>query len=68
MEEVDEREIFKGIRVAKCHRYGRYINVRILAGWGKKCGRTCSLDISGSFGGKRDSGSWTADNKSVVKE
>ena len=26
-------------RVAKCHRYGRYICVKILEGWGKKCGR-----------------------------
>ena len=29
-------------RVAKCHRYGRYICVKILEGWGKKCGRPCS--------------------------
>ena len=25
-------------RVAKCHRYGRYICVKILEGLGKKCG------------------------------
>ena len=24
-------------RVAKCHRYGRYICVKILEGWGKTC-------------------------------
>ena len=24
-------------RVAKCHRYGRYVCVKILEGWGKKC-------------------------------
>ena len=26
-------------RVAKCHRYGRYICVKILKSWGKKCVR-----------------------------
>ena len=31
---------FQGItRVAKCHRYGRYIRVKKLEGWGKKSGR-----------------------------
>ena len=30
-------------RVAKYHRYGRYICVKILEGWGKKCGKTCSF-------------------------
>ena len=27
------------LRVAKCHEYGRYICVKILKGWGKKCRR-----------------------------
>ena len=27
-------------RVVKCHRYSRYICVKILEGWGKKCNRT----------------------------
>ena len=31
------------IRVAKCHRYGRYICVKILEGWGKKCERPNSF-------------------------
>ena len=31
------------LRVAKCHRYGRYICVKILRGWGKKCRRQCNL-------------------------
>ena len=30
-------------RVAKCQRYGRYICVKILEGWGKKCGRPYSF-------------------------
>ena len=30
-------------RVAKCHRYGRYICVKILEGWGKKCRRPRSF-------------------------
>ena len=30
-------------RVAKCHRYGRYICVKILEGWGKKCRRPQSF-------------------------
>ena len=29
-------------RVAEYHRYGKYICVKILEGWGEKCGRTCS--------------------------
>ena len=30
-------------RVAKCHRYGRYICVKIFEGWGKKCRRPHSF-------------------------
>ena len=30
-------------RVAKCHRYGRYICVEILEGWGKMYGRPYSF-------------------------
>ena len=30
-------------RVAKCHRYGRYICVKKLKSWGKKCGKTCTF-------------------------
>ena len=29
------------LSVEKCHRYGRYICVKILENWGKKCGRLC---------------------------
>ena len=31
------------VRVAKCHGYGGYIRVKILAGWGKKSGRKTVL-------------------------
>ena len=37
-------------RAAKCHRYGRYIFVKILEGWGKKCGRPRSFLKLSSFG------------------
>ena len=37
-------------RVAKCHRYGRYICVKILEGWGKKCRRPRSFVKWSSFG------------------
>ena len=37
-------------RVAKCHRYGRYIRVKILESWGKKCGRPHSFVKLSSFG------------------
>ena len=30
-------------RLAKCHRYGRYICVEKLESWGKKCGKTRSF-------------------------
>ena len=36
-------------RVAKCHRYGRYICVKILEGWGKKCRRPRSFVKWSSF-------------------
>ena len=36
-------------RVAKCHRYGRYICVKILEGWGETCRRPCSFVRWGSF-------------------
>ena len=38
-----------GARVAKCHRYGRYICVKILEGLGKKCRRPCSFVKWSSF-------------------
>ena len=34
---------FRQDRVAKCHRYGRYICVKILESWGKKCRRPRSF-------------------------
>ena len=37
-------------RVAKCHRYGRYICVKILEGWGKKCRRPHTFVKWGSLG------------------
>ena len=37
-------------RVAKCHRYGRYICVEILEGWGNKCWGLCSVVKLSSFG------------------
>ena len=37
------------IRVAKCHRYGRYICVKLLEGWGKKCRRPRSFVNVSSF-------------------
>ena len=39
-------------RVAKCHRYGRYICGKILEGWGKKCGRPRSFVKWSSFRGR----------------
>ena len=41
-------------RVAKCHRYGGYIRVRKLEGWGKKSGRINSVAISSIVLGKFD--------------
>ena len=42
----------KGIvnRVAKCQRYGKYICVKILEGWGKKCRRPHRFVKWSSFG------------------
>ena len=37
-------------RVAKCHRYDRYICLKIQEGWGKKCGRPHSFVKWRSFG------------------
>ena len=38
------------IRFAKCHRYGRYICVKILESWGKKCRRPRSFVKQSIFG------------------
>ena len=40
----------KFISSCKCHRYGRYICVKILEGWGKKCRRQHSFIKWGNFG------------------
>ena len=36
-------------RVAKCHRYGRYICVKNLKSWGKMCGKTCTFCLTEYF-------------------
>ena len=41
-----------GSRVAKCHEYNGYIHGKILAGWGKKFGRTSNFAKSSLFFGR----------------
>ena len=39
----DDDDDDDAVRVAKCHRYGRYICIKILEGWGKKFRRQRSF-------------------------